>query len=63
MTVTFTTVFGKRYVIERTPRLLSPDWTMVSQIVNGNGTPLTVTDTWGTSSGITTFFYRVRIFP
>ena len=40
VTVQFTTVFGKRYVVERTASLTSPAWSAVSATLNGNGTPL-----------------------
>ena len=61
--VGFTTVFGKRYVVERTASLTSPVWSTVGAITNGNGTPLTITDTGAAANGAPTFFYRARVVP
>ncbi len=63
VTVQFTTVFGKHYVIERTPSLSAPAWTAVSAILNGNGTPISVTDTNAQAPGSGPFFYRARVSP
>ena len=63
MTIRFTTVFGKRYVVERTGSLTAPAWTAVSTVLNGNGAPLTFTDSSAQAAGAGPFFYRVRVSP
>ena len=63
VTVQFTTVFGKRYVVERTGSLTAPNWTALGATLNGNGTPLSYTDANALANGAGPFFYRVQIAP
>ena len=63
VTVQFTTVFGKRYVVERASSLVAPDWTVVGAALNDNGTALSYTDANVLANGAGSFFYRVRITP
>ena len=63
LTIQFTTVFGKRYVVERTTNLTAPAWSVVSMVLNGNGVPLTFTDPGAQTAGAVAYFYRVRISP
>ncbi len=63
VTVQFTTVFGKRYVVERAASLTAPNWTALGAALNGNGTPLSYPDANALPNGPGPVFYRVRIAP
>jgi len=56
--VSFNTVAGKQYVVERTDDLGSGQWTQVSPVFNGDGSLKSVND--GPPSA-TSRFYRVRV--
>ena len=61
--VSFTTVFGKRYVVECSPSLVSSAWSSIGNALNGNGTPFSFTDASGLTAGTGPLFYRARVVP
>jgi len=59
--ITFTTVVGKRYQLERTADLAQPTWVVVQDDVAGTGAPVTVEDLSG--NGLRRAFYRAIVVP
>ena len=56
VTVQFTTVFGKRYVVERAADLTVSNWSVISTVLNGNGTPFSFTDVSAQTSSAGPYF-------
>jgi hypothetical protein len=60
-TLTFPSVLGKMYQLQRTTDLARPAWTVVQDAISGTGQILTVEDSSGPT--LTTAFYRVVALP
>ena len=59
--ITFTTVVGKRYRLERTEDLVQPTWVVIQPDVAGTGAPVTVEDP--SATGLKKAFYRAVVAP
>jgi len=59
--ITFTTVVGKRYRLERTEDLAQPTWVVIQPDIAGTGAPVTVEDP--SATGLEKAFYRAVVIP
>jgi hypothetical protein len=59
--ITFTTVVGKHYDLERTEDLVQPSWVVVQSDITGTGSPVTVEDP--SATGLKKAFYRAVVVP
>jgi hypothetical protein len=59
--ISFATVLGKTYRVERSDTLQNGSWTMVQDNIAGNGGTVQVTDTGGAALHMR--FYRIVVIP